>query len=76
MKSALEIKKLRCGKGYFTYSQILEALEEKGIKMTKQSYVNKESGERPFSAKEVKALCDILEISLEDGYNFFVDCNC
>lgn len=73
MRSAVDIKKLRCSKGYFSQSDMTKALCEAGCKMTRQGYTNRESGHTTFTAKEIRALSKILEISLEDAFDYFCE---
>lgn len=71
MRDALEIRKLRCSKGFFSQQSIADALREHGISITRQTYHRKEHGEIPFSAKELKAMVEILGITAEEGIDFF-----
>ena len=71
MKDAVEIRKLRCGKGYFSQRAMVEALREKGIKTTHQTYSKKENGNTPFTAREIRALVEILGLTAEEGLEFF-----
>lgn len=71
VRSAVEIRKLRSGKGYFSQRAMVEALREKGIKTTHQTYSKKENGITPFTAKEIRALVEILDLSAEEGLEFF-----
>ena len=71
MKDALEIRKLRCSKGFFSQRAMVEALKEKGIRTTPQTYSKRENGTTPFTVKEIKALTEILGLTTEEGLEFF-----
>lgn len=73
MKSALEIKKMRSGKGFFSRNDVIQALEKEGCNMTVQALFNKEHGKSPFTSKEIKVMSKIYEISLEEAYEFFCE---
>ena len=71
MRTAREIRMLRCGKGYFSQNAIVAALAEKGVHITRQAYHCKEHGKTPFSAREIRALADVLGISAEEAIGYF-----
>lgn len=73
MKSALEIRKFRSSKGFFSQVQMAKALTDAGCKMTRQGYTYRESGQTKFSAKEIKTLAKILNVSLEEAYDYFCE---
>ena len=65
-----EIKKLRMGRGFFTYEDMAQAITERGVHMTRQSYSNKENGITKFSVDEIEAMADILGLSLASAVDF------
>lgn len=71
MKSARELRMLRRGKGYDSQRSMSEVLAEHGIKMTPQAYCMKENGKSKFKPKEIKALSEIFEMTLEDAFDAF-----
>lgn len=71
MRTAKEIKMLRSGKGFFTLSDMVNALSDEGVSITKQAYSLKERGRTPFTAKEIDALSRILGMSLDEAFSFF-----
>ena len=72
MKSEFEIKCLRCGKGFFKVKDMVDAMKERGHEITQQAYKNKEKGVSAFSALEIKLMSEILNISLEEAYEYFL----
>lgn len=62
-----EIRKLRSGKGYFTYQDMVDELAKYGIKMVHQTYGNKETGKTPFKMNEIKAIAVIWGLPIEDA---------
>ena len=71
MKDAIDIRKLRCSKGYFSQRAMVKALKEKGIRTSPQTYSKRESGKTPFTVREIKALTEILGLTAEEGLEFF-----
>ena len=73
MKSALEIRKFRCGKGFMSQRELAQAVTDAGCKMTRQGLAYRESGQIRFSAKEIRTLAKVLCISLEEAYEYFCE---
>lgn len=71
MYGAKEIKMLRSGKGLFTAKDVAEALAKEGIKMTPNTYRNKENGKSPFTAKEIRALSYVLGLTIGEAIDIF-----
>ena len=69
----LAIKKLRCSFGYFSAVDMANMLGKHGIKMSRQTYSNKESGRSKFTVQEIQALSEEFRMSLEDTIRFFND---
>ena len=72
LKTATEIRMLRSGKGFFTQSDMLRALEKEGIRLTRAGYSAKENGKSPFTSKELVAIAKILGISLDEAASYLV----
>ena len=62
MVDSLELKKLRCSKGFFSQQAFADALG-----MSRMAYANRERGKTKFTTAEILAACSVLGISLEDG---------
>lgn len=71
MKSAREIKMLRCGKGFFTAQDVVDALSKEGIELKNQQYLSKENGRTKFSAKEIRAMAKLLGLDLDEAIDIF-----
>ena len=68
-----EIKKLRCSKGFFRKADMANMFEQHGIKMSRQTYANKEYGITKFTIDEMMVLAKVFEMGLEDACHFFND---
>ena len=66
-----EIRKKRCGAGYFYPWQMVAELEKHGVKMTRQTWSNKEQGRTDFTVSELQALAEIFEMPVSDAVSFF-----
>lgn len=71
MKSAKEIKMLRCGKGLFTAKDMVQALSQVGVNISQNTYLNKERGKFSFTAKEIRGLSTVLGLSIGEAMDFF-----
>ena len=69
----LEIKKTRCSRGYFTCNEMVQMFHDHGIKMTRQTYSNKETGRTKFGVDEVKILSVVFEMDLQSVIHLFND---
>ena len=71
MWDALELRKMRSGKGYFSVPDVVRALAKRGINLTPQAVRNKEHGRSPFTAVEIKALAEMYGISIVEAFEIF-----
>ena len=69
----IEIKKKRCSHGYFTCEDMAKAFRDNGIKMTRQTYSNKETGRTKFNVDEIRVLAKIFEMDLQSVIHLFND---
>ena len=70
MRTFEEKKALRCSKGYFTHSDMVNAFKREGVSISRQSFMKKERGVHPFTLEEFLALAKILEIPLEEAADY------
>ena len=49
----------------------MEALRERGIRTSPQTYSKRENGVTPFTVREIMALTEILGLTVEEGLEFF-----
>ena len=68
-----EIKKLRCSKGFFRKADMANMFDQYGIKMSRQTYGNKERGVSKFTVDELMVLAKVFEMGLEDVCHIFYD---
>lgn len=71
----IEIKKKRCSYGYFTGNDMAKMFSDHGIKMTRQTYMNKETGYTKFSIEEIQILSAVFEMDLQSVIHLFNDWN-
>ena len=69
----VEIKKKRCSYGYFTGNEMAKMFCDHGIKMTRQTYMNKETGYTKFTIDEVQILSSVFEMDLQSVIHLFND---
>ena len=62
---------LRAGKGFFTASDMVGALAKEGIEMKNATYLSRENGKTPFTAKEIRAMANVLGIDIAEAVDFF-----
>lgn len=62
-----KLKVLRCQKKFFRAADFARALG-----MTPVNYWNREKGKVKFSANEVVRVCELLDISLEEGISILL----
>lgn len=71
MWSEKQIKMMRCGKGLFTAKDMVDALAKEGVDIATSTYLGKEKGKRPFSAKEIRALSAVLGLTIGQAVDIF-----
>ena len=71
MYSTKEIRMLRCGKGLFSAKDMVEALSQVGVNISSSTYLNKERGVFPFTAKEIRGLSTVLGLTIGEAMDIF-----
>lgn len=69
----IEIKKKRCSHGYFSGKDMVWMFSGYGIKMTRQTYLNKETGYTKFNIDEIQVLATEFGMDLQDVIHLFND---
>lgn len=67
MVNTYELKRARCRAGYFTAKSFAKALD-----ITYAKYRTRENGIVPFTAQEIVKVCELLDMTLEDGIKILV----
>ena len=68
---AEKIRRLRSGAGFYSGPLMVKELEKHGVKMTRQTWMNKEHGVTSFNIRELTALADIFDMPLASANDFF-----
>lgn len=68
---AERIRRLRSGAGFYSGPMMVQELEKHGVKMTRQTWMNKEHGKTAFNIKELTALSEIFGMPLAGANEFF-----
>ncbi len=71
IERAERIRRLRSGAGFYSGPLMVKELEKYGVRMTRQTWMNKEHGKTSFNIRELTALSDIFDMPLQEANGFF-----